>query len=88
MVFKRLSLASVPWQPGVGFVLGDVKAPRGNVSRQIYNLSRKINEVSLGSSLIFMELGLAIFCFMLKNLGKNHLKGFKGMKFHNSGVLT
>ena len=44
--------------------------PRGNVSQQIWNLTRQIDEVSLGSALIFKELGLASSSFMLKNLGK------------------
>ena len=45
-----------------------VKPHRGNVSRQICNLNRQINEVSLGSALNFRELGLASFSFMLRNL--------------------
>ena len=41
---------------------------KGNVSLQICNLAWQINEVSLGSALIFRELGLASSSFMLKNL--------------------
>ena len=50
---------------------------RGNASRQIYNLTRQINEVSLGSLLIFRELGLTSSSFMLKNLGKAILEAFQ-----------
>ena len=49
---------------------GVVTPPRGNVSQQICNLTRQINEVSLGSALIFRELGSASSSFMLKNLGE------------------
>ena len=50
--------------------LGAVTPPRGNVNRQICNLTQQINEVSLGSALTFRELGLASSSFLLKNLGK------------------
>ena len=44
--------------------------PRGNVTRQICNPTWQINEVSLGSALIFKRVGSASSSFMLKNLGK------------------
>ena len=61
LVGKRVSLVCL---------LRPVTPFRGNFSWKICNLTRQINQVFLGSALIFRELGLASSSFLLKNLGK------------------
>ena len=55
-------------QPISKDILNGPRGGWGNVSLQICNLDRQINEVSLGSASIFRELGLPSSSFMLKNL--------------------